>query len=74
MRIHYSKEADVLYIRLKEKQISDTDQLSDDIIVDHDSDGDIIAIEILRASDKADVNELVIQAFDRVMVERPAGA
>jgi len=71
MRIHYSKDADVLYIRLKENQVADTDHITDDIIIDHDKNGNVIAIEILSASDKADIEELIIQAFDKVMVEHP---
>ena len=71
MRIHYSHEADALYIRLKENDINNTDEIADDIIMDYDKDGNVIGIEILSASLKADMQQLIIQAFDKVMVERP---
>ena len=74
MRIHYSQEADVLYIRLKENAVDNTDEITEDIIMDYDRKGNVIAIEILSASKKADIHQLIIQAFDRVMVERPATA
>ena len=74
MRIHYSSEADALYIRLKEDPVADTDAVSDDIILDYNREGNVIAIEVLSASLKADVREIVIQAFDRVMVEHPVPA
>ncbi len=73
MRIHYSKEADAIYMRFKETEISNTDELSEDIIADYDGAGNVVGIEILGVSDKADINELVIQSFGKVMVE-PAKA
>lgn len=73
MRIHYSREADALYIRLKETDIANTDEITEDIIMDYDKAGNVVGIEILAASEKADTQELRIQAFQKVMVE-PAGA
>ena len=69
MRIHYAHDADALYIRLKEDDIDNSDQISDDIIIDFDKDNNIIGIEILSASQKADISQLLIQSFDKVMVE-----
>ncbi len=74
MRIHYSHEADALYIRLREAKIENTDQITEDIIMDYDKTGNVVGIEILAASEKADMKELIIQAFDKVMVENPASA
>ena len=65
MRIHYAHDADALYIRLKEDDIDNSDQISDDIIIDFDKDNNIIGIEILSASQKADI----IQTYDKVTVE-----
>ena len=69
MRIHYSEEADALYIRLKETDIKNSDEIADDIIMDYDESGNVVGIEILSASQKADVHQLIIQAFEKVMVE-----
>lgn len=71
MRIHYSREADALYIRLKETDITNTDEITEDIIIDYDKDGNVIGIEILSASEKVDIQQLIIQAFEKVMVEHP---
>lgn len=71
MRILYSRDADALYIRLKETDIENTDEIADDIIMDFDKEGNVVGIEILSASQKVDVQQLIIQAFDRVMVESP---
>ena len=69
MRIHYSKEADALYIRFRESQIDNTDELADDIIVDFDKGGTLVGIEILAFSEKADLDRVIIQAFADVQVE-----
>ena len=69
MRMHYSKDADALYIRFKETEIKNTDEVNDDIIIDYDTAGNVVGIEILLVSEKADVRELVIQSFDKVKVE-----
>jgi len=70
MRIHYSQEADVLYIRLKETDIENSDEITDDVIMDYDKKGNIVGIEILSASQKADVRELIIQEFEKVKVKK----
>jgi len=71
MRIQYSQEADALYIRLKESKIEDTDEISEDLIIDYDTNGTVVGIEILAASKKADIDHVIIQAFKKVMVESP---
>ena len=37
--------------------------------MDYDESGNVVGIEILSASQKADVHQLIIQAFEKVMVE-----
>ncbi len=74
MRIRYSKEADALYIRLRETEIGNSDEINQDMIVDYDHDGNVVAIEILDASEKTDIRQLIIQAFEEVTLERIATA
>ncbi len=74
MRIRYSQEADALYIRLKETKIEDTEEVSEDLIIDYDTDGSVVGIEVLAASEKVDMEQLIIQAFKKVMVESPQEA
>lgn len=69
MRIEYSPDVDALYIYLRDADIADTDEISDGIIVDYDKDGNVVGIEILWVSEKADMDELIIQSFDRVKLE-----
>ena len=49
MKMHYSHEADALYIRLKENNIENTEEVSDNIIMDYDKDGNVVGIEVLSA-------------------------
>ena len=54
MKIEYDKEADAAYIyidtEIKEGQIKNTTQISDDIILDFDSSDILLGIEVLNAS------------------------
>ena len=69
MRMRYSKEADAIYIRLNESKIENSDEVSDGLIVDYDEDGNVVGIEILWVSEKANLEQLIIQSFNKVMVE-----
>jgi len=71
MRIQYSPDVDALYIYLRDADITESDEISKDIIADYDRDGNVVGIEILWVSEKADINQLIIQSFDKdkVMVE-----
>ncbi len=42
--------------------------------MDYDDKGNVIGIEILSASEKVDVHELLVQSFDKVMVDNAAVA
>jgi uncharacterized protein YuzE len=72
--MHYSQDADAIYIRLKEDRIHNTDEVTPDIIMDYDDKGNVIGIEILSASEKVDTQELIVQSFDKVMVDKFAAA
>ncbi len=52
MKVTYDPETDTLTIRLKEKHISESDELQEGIIADLDSQGNIIGLEILDASQR----------------------
>ncbi len=60
MKIEYSKEDDALYITLKEADVADTDELTEDIIIDYDNRGNIVGIEVLYASQHVDMANISI--------------
>jgi len=50
MRVRYDEEADVLYIKFREGEYHESDEIKDGFILDYDVNGNIIGIEILDAS------------------------
>ena len=61
MRVRYDSEANALYIRFREGKIAESDELRDDVIIDYDSEGKPIGVEILDASGiLADKPEIVV--------------
>ena len=49
-RVRYDPEADILYILLREGPVEDTVEVAEDVFVELDEKGEIIGIEIWRAS------------------------
>jgi uncharacterized protein YuzE len=50
MVIRYDKETDVIYIKLSEHQVIESDEEKKGIILDYDADGNVVGIEVLNAS------------------------
>ena len=58
MKITFDKEADAMYIYLKEKKTFKTKCITDDTIVDLDKDGNVIGIELLFVSKRMPIEKL----------------
>ncbi len=52
MKVKYDKEVDVLYIKLSDEPIAESDQEKPGIIIDYSAAQQIVGIEILNASSK----------------------
>ena len=52
MKVKYDKEVDVLYIEFSDNKITESDEEKSGIILDYDSEGSIVGIEVLNASKK----------------------
>ncbi len=52
MKVKYDKENDILYIRSSNNPIIESDSEKPGIILDYDSDQNIVGIEVLNASKK----------------------
>ncbi len=50
MKVKYDKEADVIYIKLNNLPIKESDEDKPGIILDYAENGSIVSIEILNAS------------------------
>lgn len=52
MKVKYDIENDIVYIRLSESPVSESDENKHGVIIDYAEDGSIVGIEILQASKK----------------------
>jgi len=52
MKVRYDKETDVLYIQFSNKTVAESDSNKPGIILDYDSEENIVGIEVLNASTK----------------------
>lgn len=58
MKINYYPETDSLYIDLAETSSSSSSEISEGVVLDYDTDGNVVGIDIDNASDKIDLNKL----------------
>lgn len=54
MKIKYDKETDILYIRLKDVAIDESEEDKKGVILDYSADGQLVGIEVLNASKSMD--------------------
>jgi len=72
VKIEYDKEADALYIQLKETRVFDNIDIEDGVTIDIDEKGHIIGIEILDATKKLsrkDISNIIIENLPIEKVE-----
>lgn len=74
MKIEYSKDVDALYIRLREVKIADSMDVEEGVTVDLDDKGHIVGIEILDASEKLELSDLVNISIESLPIEKVAAA
>lgn len=68
MKLHYYPETDSLYIELNASKSEDSQEIADGLVIDFDADGNIIGIDIDRASQKLDLNTLEAVNLPRVLI------
>ena len=56
MVIRYDKEVDVIYIKLSDAKVAESDEEKSGLILDYDEKGNIVGIEVLNASKKMQAN------------------
>lgn len=66
MKLHYYKETDSLYIELSTKASSDSQEISEDLVVDFDREGNVVGFDIQHASKKLDLKTLETSALPLV--------
>ena len=58
MRIKVDKDSDVLYFRLDESRIVESEEIKPGVILDYDNDNRVIGVEFLGISQRATSKEL----------------
>lgn len=64
MRLKVDKESDVLYFRLNEKAIVDSEEVRPGIIFDFDTDGQVVGVEFLGIQARTSAQELASLNFE----------
>lgn len=60
MKLNYYAETDSLYIDLSSKTSTESKEVSEGVVLDYDTDGNLVGIEIDNASKKLNLRELII--------------
>ncbi len=60
MKINYYEETDSLYIDLSSKNSSKSEEIAEGIVLDYDTNGNLVGIDIDNATNKMDLSELVL--------------
>ena len=60
MRLNYYADTDSLYIDLSEQPSTESREISDGVVLDYDSAGNLVGIDIDNASTKVQLNTLVL--------------
>jgi len=70
LKIEYDKEADALYIQLKEAIVEDNIDIEEGITVDLDENRHVVGIEILDASKKLSLKDIVNITIENLPVDK----
>ena len=60
MKLNYYPETDSLYIDLSEKTSIESKEISEGVVIDYDTEGNLVGIDIDNASRKIQLKELIL--------------
>jgi len=72
MTLNYHPDTDSLYIDLAERASAESREISEGVILDYDSAGVLVGIDIDNASQKVDLQRLVLSKLPGKVEELPA--
>ena len=64
MKVHYDEEVDALYLSLGDQKPDGVIEISEGINIDTTSDGKLTGIEILKASEKMNLDTILSYSLD----------
>jgi uncharacterized protein YuzE len=70
LKIEYDKEADALYIQLRESYVDDNIDIEEGVTVDLDEKRHIVGIEILDASKRLSLKDIINISIENLPVEK----
>jgi uncharacterized protein YuzE len=69
MKIEYSKSADALYVSFKQTAVAKSKEVEEGVVLDLDADGHLIGIEILDATQRVGLKDLVNVSIENLPLE-----
>ena len=72
MKLNYHPETDSLYIDLSEQQSVETREISEGILLDYDTNGNLVGIDIDNASKKVQLKDLLLSKLPSKVETVPA--
>ncbi len=69
MKIEYSKEADALYVYFKQGEVARSVEIEEGVVVDLDAQGHLMGIEVLDASVRIGMQDLVNVSIENLPIE-----
>ena len=70
MRIEYDREVDALYIRIQEKEVAQSKEVSDDVVLDLDEQGRIIGLEVLDATQHYSLSDIFNLSTENLILDK----
>ena len=65
MKIKYFKDTDTALVEFNNKEVNETREISENIYIDLDAEGNLVSMTIEHANDKASLHELAFEQMDR---------
>lgn len=63
MKVKYFQDTDTLYIEFRDNDIAESKDLDENTVLDVDSEGNVCAITFEHASQRTDVQQLVVEGI-----------
>jgi uncharacterized protein YuzE len=64
MKVHYDEETDSLYLKLSDQQPDGVIEIAEGVNIDTTADGKLAGIEILKASDKMNIDTILSYSLE----------
>jgi len=72
MKLNYYPETDSLYIDLSEKPSTESREVSEGVVLDYDSTGNLVGIDIDNASERVQLQQLILSKLPGTVQTIPA--